>query len=73
MGSAAEVPQRPAFGHAPPPPTAAQVLSITPVARCFDTANKYNSDSNSKMPGGCSANRALIETMDKDAIRAWPR
>ena len=22
MGSAAEVPQRPAFGHAPPPPTA---------------------------------------------------
>jgi hypothetical protein len=55
------------------PRSAPQVLSITPVARCFDTANKYNSDANSKIPGGCPANRALIETMDKDAIRAWIR
>ena len=27
MGSAAEVPQRPAFGHAPPPPTAEIVIA----------------------------------------------
>ncbi len=55
------------------PRSAPQVLSITPVARCFDTANKYNADANGKKPGGCPANRALIETMDKDAIRAWLR
>ena len=55
------------------PRSAPQVLSITPVARCFDTANKYNSDANSKSPAGCPANRKLIETMDKDAIRAWLR
>ena len=55
------------------PRSAPQVLSITPVARCFDTPNKFNSDANSKRSGGCPANRALIETMDKNAIRAWLR
>ena len=55
------------------PRSAPQVLTITPVARCFDTANKYNAEANSKSPAGCRANRALVETMDKDAIRAWLR
>lgn len=55
------------------PRSAPQVLSITPVAQCFDTANKYNSDANSKSPAGCAANRALIQTMDQAAIRAWLR
>jgi hypothetical protein len=55
------------------PRSAPQVLSITPVARCFDTANKYNLSANSKSPAGCPANRKLVETMDKDAIRAWLR
>jgi len=55
------------------PRSAPQVLSITPVERCFDTANKYNSEATSKSPAGCAANRALIQTMDKDAIRAWLR
>jgi hypothetical protein len=27
----------------------------------------------SPSPSGCRANRALVETMDKDAIRAWLR
>ena len=55
------------------PRSAPQVLSITPVARCFDTANKYNQSANSKSSAGCPANRKLVETMDKDAIRAWLR
>jgi hypothetical protein len=55
------------------PRSAPQVLTITPVARCFDTANKYNTEANSTSPAGCRANRALVETMDKDAIRAWLR
>jgi hypothetical protein len=55
------------------PRSAPQVLSITPVSRCFDTADKYNLSANSTLPAGCPANRKLIETMDKDAIRAWLR
>jgi hypothetical protein len=55
------------------PRSTPQVVIITPVARCFDTADKYNSDANSKLPSGCRANRALIETLDKDALRAWVR
>ena len=38
-----------------------------------DTANKYNREAHSTSPAGCRANRALIETVDKDAIRAWLR
>jgi hypothetical protein len=32
-----------------------------------------NGDANSPSPAGCRANRALVETLDKDAIRAWLR
>jgi hypothetical protein len=46
---------------------------ITPITRWFDTANRYNRDANSPSPAGCRVNRALIETLDKDAIRAWLR
>jgi hypothetical protein len=55
------------------PRSAPQVLTITPVARCLDTPGKYNEESDSKSPAGCAANRKLVETMDKDAIRAWLR
>jgi hypothetical protein len=55
------------------PRSAPQVVVIRPIARCFDTANKYNRDANSPSPAGCRANRALIETLDKDAVRAWLR
>ena len=50
-----------------------QVVIIKPITRCFDTANKYNRDANETSPAGCRANRALIETLDKDALRAWVR
>ena len=53
------------------PRSAPQVVIITPITRCFDTANKYNLEANSTSPSGCRANRALIETLDKDALRAW--
>ena len=55
------------------PRSAPQVLIITGIARCFDTANKYNRDANSSSPAGCRANRALVETLDKTALRAWLR
>jgi hypothetical protein len=55
------------------PRSAPQVVIITPITRCFDTADKYNRDANSTSPAGCRANRALIETLDKDAVRAWLR
>jgi hypothetical protein len=55
------------------PRSAPQVVIITPITRCFDTANKYNGEANSTSPAGCRANRALIETMDTAAIRAWLR
>jgi hypothetical protein len=55
------------------PRSAPQVVIITPIARCFDTANKYNREANSPSPAGCRANRALVETLDKDAVRAWLR
>ena len=66
---------RPNYGYfnAALPRSAPQVLIITGIKRCFDTADKYNLDANSPSPSGCRANRALIETMDKDAIRAWLR
>ena len=66
---------RPNYGYfnAALPRSAPQVLILTGIKRCFDTADKYNRDANSPSPAGCRANRALVETMDKDAIRAWLR
>ena len=55
------------------PRSTPQVVIITPITRCFDTANKYNREANATSPAGCRANRALVETLDKDAIRAWVR
>lgn len=55
------------------PRSAPQVVIITPITRCFDTANKYNREATSTSPAGCRANRALIETLDKAALRAWLR
>lgn len=55
------------------PRTAPQVVIIAPVARCFDTADRNNREANSTSPAGCRANRALIETLDIAAIRAWLR
>lgn len=55
------------------PQSAPQVVIIKPIIRCFDTANKHNGEANSTSPAGCRANRAMIETLDKDAIRAWVR
>lgn len=66
---------RPNYGYfnAALPRSAPQVVVITGITRCFNTADKYNRDANSPGPAGCRANRALVETMDKDAIRAWLR
>ena len=72
-GCAAIVKPNYQYFNAALPRSAAQVLSITPVERCFDTANKYNAEATSTSLAGCAANRALIQTMDKDAIRAWLR
>jgi len=55
------------------PRSAPQVVIITPINRCFDTANKYNTEANSSSPAGCRANRRLLETFDRDAVRAWVR
>lgn len=55
------------------PRSAPQVIIITPITRCFNTADQYNRDANSASPAGCRANRALIETLDKAAIRALLR
>ncbi len=55
------------------PRSAPQVIIITPVARCFDTADRNNRDANDPSPAGCRANRALIESIDKAALRAWVR
>ena len=55
------------------PRTAPQVVIIAPVARCFETWDKYNVNANAPGPAGCTANRRLVETMDQAAIRAWLR
>lgn len=55
------------------PRSAPQVLIITGINRCFDTMDKNNRDANSTSPAGCRANRALIESVDKSALRAWIR
>ena len=47
-----------------------QVVLIGGFARCFNTAGQSNRQANSPGPAGCRANRALVETIDKDAIRA---
>ena len=51
--------------------SAAQVVLITPIARCFDTSNTHNLEANSTSPAGCSANRKLVQTMDVEAIKVW--
>jgi hypothetical protein len=63
---------RPNYGYfnAALPRSAPQVVIITGIKHCFDTADKCNLEANSPSPAGCRANRALAETMDKDAIRA---
>ncbi|MEO8520619.1 MAG: hypothetical protein ABI603_04605 [Acidobacteriota bacterium] len=55
------------------PRSAPQVVIITPIGRCFDTADKYNREANSPSPAGCRANRAVVETLDTEAMRAWLR
>jgi hypothetical protein len=55
------------------PRTAPQIIVITSIARCFDTSSRSNTDATSSSPAGCSANRKLIETIDKDALRGWLR
>lgn len=55
------------------PRSVPQVLIIMPITRCFDTANKYNLEANSPSPAGCRANRGLIESLDKAALKAWVR
>lgn len=55
------------------PRSVPQVVIITPIARCFDTADRNNRDANSASPAGCRANRGLIESLDKAALRAWLR
>jgi hypothetical protein len=62
------LPDSPALSRCAP-----QVLIITPIARCFDTANKNNTEASSPSPTGCRANRRLLETLDKNAVRAWLR
>jgi hypothetical protein len=62
-----------AYFNASLPRSAPQVVIITPVARCFDTANKNNTEANSSSPAGCQANRRLLETLDRDGVRAWIR
>lgn len=66
---------RPDYGAFNPalPRTAPQVVIIAPVARCFETWDKYNESANAQGPAGCAANRRLVETMDTAAIRAWLR
>jgi len=55
------------------PRSTPQVVIITPIARCFDTADGNNREANAPSPAGCRANRALIESLDKAALKAWLR
>jgi hypothetical protein len=55
------------------PRSAPQVVIIAPITRCFNTADKYNTEANSSSPAGCRANRALLETLDKPALLAFLR
>jgi hypothetical protein len=62
-----------AYFNAKLPRSAPQVLIITPIARCFDTSDRNNREANSPSPAGCRANRALVESLDKAALKAWLR
>jgi len=64
---------RPNYGYfdKSAPRSAAQVVLIRGFGRCFDTTDQYNREANSPGPAGCRANRALVEGIDKDAVRAW--
>jgi hypothetical protein len=53
--------------------SAPQVLIITPIERCFNTADKFTQEANSALPAGCPANRRHVETVDRDALLAWLR
>ncbi len=66
---------RPNYAYFNPalPRSVPQVILITGIARCFDSANPYNRDAREPGPHGCAANRALIDTIDKAALRAWLR
>ncbi len=55
------------------PRSAPQVVIITGIARCFDAAGPDSRDLRTSGPHGCTANRALVDTIDKDALRAWLR
>jgi hypothetical protein len=55
------------------PRSAPQAVLIRGYARCFDTADAYNRQANDPRPAGCRANRALVQGIDNDAIRAWIR
>jgi len=52
----------PQFFNAAAPRTAAQVIVIGEIARCFDNQPAKPS------PWGCTANRQLLETLDKQAV-----
>ena len=52
----------PQFFNASAPRTAAQVIVIGSIARCFDNQPAQPS------PWGCTANRQLLETLDKQAV-----
>ena len=52
----------PQFFNAAAPRTAAQVIVIGQIARCFDNQPAKPS------PWGCTANRQLLETLDKQAV-----
>lgn len=63
---------RPNYGYfdKSAPRSAAQVVLIRGFDRCLNTADQSNRQANGPSPAGCRANRALVETIDKDAIRA---
>ena len=52
----------PQFFNASAPRTAAQIIVIGQIARCFDNQPAKPS------PWGCAANRQLLETLDKPAV-----
>jgi len=55
------------------PRSAVQVIMVRGITRCFDTADPSNRAANDPLPSGCRANRALVETIDKAALRGLVR
>ena len=53
------------FFNAALPRSAAQVLVIDEISRCFDAPPASTS------PAGCAANRQLLQTIDKQAVLSW--